>query len=135
VKKSYSKVSSTAGSLRIQYSSVDYLPSIMNFKRLAKHFPELAALPQAEQQTLLAQAYQHAFAAEHKMKIWRNNLLSAIVMAGLCFLFVLVLRPALGMSQQTSAILLMVIVFPVYFFIQQRRFIQQLRSSLQKLLP
>jgi len=107
----------------------------MNFKRLAKHFPELAALPQAEQQTLLAQAYQHAFAAEHKMKIWRNNLLSAIVMAGLCFLFVLVLRPALGMSQQTSAILLMVIVFPVYFFIQQRRFIQQLRSSLQKLLP
>lgn len=107
----------------------------MNFKRLAKHFPELAAKTPAEQQALLTQAYQHAFAAEHKMKIWRSNLLSALLMAGLCFLFVLVLRPALGMSQQTSAIVLMLIAFPVYFFIQQRRFINQLRRSLQKFLP
>lgn len=107
----------------------------MNFKRLAKYFPELAAMTPAEQQALLTQAYQHAFAPEHKMKIWRSNLLSALLMAGLCFLFVLVLRPALGMSQQTSAIVLMLIAFPVYFFIQQRRFINQLRRSLHKLLP
>lgn len=107
----------------------------MNFKRLAKYFPELAAMTPAEQQALLTQAYQHAFAPEHKMKIWCSNLLSALLMAGLCFLFVLVLRPALGMSQQTSAIVLMLIAFPVYFFIQQRRFINQLRRSLHKLLP
>jgi hypothetical protein len=56
-------------------------------------------------------------------------------MAGLCFLFVLVLRPALGMSQQTSAMVLMLIAFPVYFFIQQRRFINQVRRSLHKILP
>jgi small neutral amino acid transporter SnatA (MarC family) len=107
----------------------------MNFKRLAKHFPELAAMTPTEQQALLAAAYQNAFSAEHKMKIWRSNLFSAVVMASLCFLFVLVLRPALGMSQQTSAIALMLIAFPAYFFIQHRRFIKQLRSSLQKFLP
>lgn len=89
----------------------------------------------AEQEALLARAYQNTFSAEHKMKIWRNNLINAAVMASLCFLFVLVLRPALGMSQQTSAIVLMLIAFPAYFFIQQRRFIKQLRNSLQKLLP
>lgn len=107
----------------------------MNFKRLAKHFPELAAMAPTEQEALLARAYQNTFAAEHKMKIWRNNLINAAVMASLCFLFVLVIRPALGMSQQTSAIVLMLIAFPAYFFIQHRRFIKQLRSSLQKLLP
>ena len=89
----------------------------------------------AEQQALLTQAYQNAFAAEHKMKIWRSNLISALLMAGLCFLFVLVLRPALGMSQQTSAMALMLVALPGYFFIQHRRFIARLRTSLQKLLP
>lgn len=107
----------------------------MNFKRLAKYFPELATMEPAEQQALLTKAYQNAFSAEHKLKIWCSNLLSALIMASLCFLFVLVLRPALGMSQQSSAITLMLIAFPAYFFIQQRRFIKQLRNSLHKLLP
>lgn len=107
----------------------------MNFKHLAKHFPELAAMPPAEQQALLTQAYQNTFSAEHKMKIWRNNLVSALVMISLCFLFVLVVRPALGMSQQTSAFVLMLVALPAYFFIQHRRFIKQLRTNLQKLLP
>jgi len=107
----------------------------MNFKRLIKHFPELATKSPVEQHALLTQAHQNAFSAEHKLKIWRSNLLSAAIMASLCFLFVLVLRPALGMSQQTSAIVLMLIAFPVYFFIQHRRFINQLRHSLHKLLP
>lgn len=107
----------------------------MNLKHLAKHFPELAALPPVEQQALLSKAYQDVFSAERKMKNWRNNLLSALVMTGLCFLFVLVVRPALGMSQQTSAFILILIALPTYFFIQQRRFIKQLRASLQKFLP
>lgn len=89
----------------------------------------------AEQQALLARAYQNVFSAEHKMKNWRNNLISAAIMTSLCFLFVLVLRPAFGISQQTSALILMLIALPTYFFIQHRRFIKQLRSSLQKLLP
>lgn len=107
----------------------------MNFNRLAKHFPELAQKTPAEQQALLAQAYQQVFSAEHKLKIWRSNLLSAAIMASVCFFFVLVVRPALGMSQQTSAIVLMLIAFPTYFFIQHRRFINQLRNGLHKLLP
>ena len=107
----------------------------MNIKHLAKHFPELASLPAAEQQALLAQAYKNTFAAEHKMKMWRNNLVSALIMLSLCFLFVLVLRPALGISQQTSAWILMLIALPAYFYIQHRRFIKQLRVNVQKLLP
>ena len=107
----------------------------MNLKQLAKHFPELATMEPEKQQALLAQAYQDAFSAEHKMKIWRSNLLSTLIMVSFCFLFVLVLRPALGMSQQTSAIVLMVAVLPTYFLIQHRRFINQIRHSLQKLLP
>ncbi|HCS65115.1 MAG TPA: hypothetical protein DIW64_14180 [Cellvibrio sp.] len=89
----------------------------------------------AEQQALLTRAYQNAFSAEHKMKNWRNNLISAVIMASLCVLFVLVLRPALGMSQQASAIVLMLVALPAYFFIQHHRFINQMRGSLQKLLP
>lgn len=107
----------------------------MNFKHLAKQFPELSGLPPAEQQALLAQAYQNTFSAEHKMKNWRSNLISALIMICLCFLFVLVVRPALGMSQQSSAFVLMLIALPGYFYLQHRRFIKQLRVSLQKLLP
>lgn len=107
----------------------------MNFKHLAKHFPELTAMEPEQQQALLAQAYQNAFTSEHKLKIWRSNLASALIMASVCFLFVLVLRPALGLTQQTSAIVLMLIAFPAYFFIQQRRFIKRLRDSLHKILP
>lgn len=107
----------------------------MNFKHLAKYFPELAAMEPAKQQALVAQAYEDAFSAKHKMKIWRDNLISAVIMASLCFLFVLMLRPALGISQQTSAFLIMIIALPVYFFIQHRRFIKRVRNSLKNLLP
>lgn len=106
----------------------------MNFKRLVKHFPELSELGPAEQQQLLTKAYADAFSPEHKMRGWRSNLVSALVMTALCFLFVLVIRPAVGMSQQTSAILLMLIAFPVYFVIQRQIFIKRLRASLKKLL-
>lgn len=107
----------------------------MNFKHLAKHFPELAAMEPEKQQALLAQAYQDAFSTEHKMKNWRSNLTSAAIMTGMCFLFVLMVRPALGISQQTSALVLMLVALPAYFFIQHRRFIKQMRLSLQKFLP
>lgn len=107
----------------------------MKLQRLGKHFPELAHLPATEQQTLLEKAYKDAFAGDNKMQLWRNNLISAALMTALCFLFVLVIRPALGMSQQSSALVLMFTAFPAYFFIQQRRFIQQLRASLKKFLP
>jgi hypothetical protein len=107
----------------------------MNYKHLAKHFPEIAALSTAEQETLLRQAYQKTFSNEHRLTLWRTNLISALIMTGLCFVFVLVIRPAVGMSQQTSALLLMLIGIPGYFVFQQRRFIKQLRINLHKLLP
>lgn len=107
----------------------------MNVKKLAKHFPELAHLPEAEQHNLLEKAYKDAFAAENKMRNWRSNLIVALLMTALCFLFVLVIRPAMGMSQQTSAIFLMVIAFPAYLMFQQYRMVNQIRISLKKFLP
>ncbi len=107
----------------------------MNFKKLAKHFPEIAHLTSEEQQHLLARAYQDAFSDDNKMRNWRGNLITALLMTLLCFLFVLVIRPALGMSQQTSAILLMLVAFPAYLLFQQRRMIHQVRTSLKKFLP
>ncbi len=107
----------------------------MNPKHLRKHFPELAGLPEAEQHRLLEAAYKDVFSQENKLKNWRTNLIGALIMTGLCFLFVLVLRPALGMSAQTSAWVLMLIAFPAYVVIQQRRYIRQLRASLKKIYP
>ena len=107
----------------------------MNIKKLVKSFPEIAHLPPQEQERLLTQAYQDAFSPENKMRNWRSNLIMALAMTALCFLFVLVIRPALGMSQQTSAVLLMVIAFPVYLLFQHQRMLRQVRASLQKFLP
>lgn len=107
----------------------------MNPKRLLKHFPEIATFPEAEQHALLDKAYKDVFSPENKMRNWRNNLISAAIMTCLCIVFIQVLRPALEMSQQTSALVLMLVALPAYFFIQQRRFIQQLRISLKKFLP
>lgn len=107
----------------------------MNPKRLIKYFPELASLPESEQRALLDKAHKAVFSQENKMRNWRSNLISAVVMTGLCFLFVLVVRPALGISAQASAWMLMLVALPVYFFIQQRRYIQQLRASLKKIQP
>lgn len=107
----------------------------MNLKRLLKHFPEIAMYPETEQHALLDKAYKDVFSPENKMRNWRNNLMSAAIMTSLCIIFIQVLRPALEMSQQTSAFVLMLIMLPGYFFIQQRRFIHQLRTSLKKNLP
>lgn len=107
----------------------------MNFKKLIRHFPELAHLPVDQQQHLLTRAHQDAFSSDNKMRNWRSNFIAALLMTSLCFLFVLVIRPALGISQQTSAIMLMIIAFPAYLVIQQQRVIKQIRTSLKKFLP
>ena len=107
----------------------------MNVKKLVRNFPEIAHLPAEQQEQLLIKAYQDAFSPENRMRIWRNNLITALIMTALCFLFVLVIRPSLGMSQQTSAILLMIIAFPAYLLFQHQRMLRQLRTSLQKFLP
>ncbi len=108
---------------------------MMNVKKFARYFPEIAHLPLEEQHRLLNKAYQDAFSPDNKMRNWGSNLIIAVSMSALCFLFVLVIRPALGISQQASAILLMVIAFPAYLLFQHQRMLRQVRVSLQKFLP
>jgi ABC-type spermidine/putrescine transport system permease subunit I len=107
----------------------------MNPKRLVKHFPELAELPQAEQYALLDKAYKDAFNQADKMKNWRTNVITAVLMTSVCFLCAWALPKILPISPQASAWFLMLVVLPVLFVIQHRRFIHQLRTSLQKILP
>lgn len=107
----------------------------MNPKRLLKYFPELTGLPQPEQYALLDKAHKDAFNHADKMKHWRTNVITAVIMTGICFLCVWALPQILSVSPQTSAWFLMLVVLPTFFYIQHRRFIQQLRSSLQKFLP
>lgn len=107
----------------------------MDTKKLAKYFPEIAHLPLPEQQSLLGKAYADALAQKNKIFHWGNNLSIALLLATLCFLIVLMLRPALDISPATSAIILLLIAFPTYLLVQQRRMIRQIRLSLQKFLP
>jgi hypothetical protein len=107
----------------------------MNFKKLVRHFPELARFPAEEQYRLLTTAYQDVFSPGNKQRNWRGNLIAALIITSSSFLLILLLRPSLGISQPTSAILLVAITFPAYLIFQQQRTIKQIRVSLQKLLP
>ncbi len=107
----------------------------MNPQRLVKHFPELANFPTPEQHRLLEQAYKDAFNPNDKMKNWRSNLIHALVMTTICFSLVWALPRFAPVSPQTTAWILMLLVLPCFFVVQQRRFIRQLRLSLKKFLP
>jgi|SRR5690606_13439604 cation transport ATPase len=107
----------------------------MNPKRLLKYFPELHALPIEEQCALLNKAYKDAFNPADKMKNWRTNLITAVLMTTACFLVVFFLPKFFAVSAQASAWILMLVVLPTLFIVQQQRFIRQLRVSLKKYLP
>lgn len=104
----------------------------MSPKRLTKYFPELAHLPAEEQEAVLARAQKNIENNRHTLRVLADNLLRATILFGICLLFIWYLRPALGMSDQTTAIVIMALVIPTYLVIQQRRYLQKIRSELQK---
>lgn len=102
----------------------------MNFARLARRFPELAQLPAEEQAARVKAAYDKVFAPEHKLTHWRANAISAIAMTLFCLGFVVYIAPLLGLSQPASAGIVVIVVFPVYVFLQQRRVQNMIRAAL-----
>lgn len=107
----------------------------MNVKPLLKYFPEIHHLPQEEQFKLVASAHEAAFGQEHRLRTWRNNLISCALLTGLALLLITVLGPLLALSSSTTATLMILVVLPGFFFIQQRRYISQLRTALAQQLP
>jgi hypothetical protein len=99
----------------------------MNPKPLLKHFPELAHLPQQEQETLLLRAHEDAAGPEHRLQTWRSNLFSLAVVSALSLGLIFWIGPAVNLSRQTTAIIIMVVVLPGFIFVQQRRYIARLK--------
>ncbi len=104
----------------------------MSPKRLIKYFPELAHLPTDQQEALLLKAQKNIESNKHKLRVLADNLLRAAILFGSCWVFIWYLRPTLGISHQTAGIMIMVLIIPAYLFIQQRRYLQKIRSELQK---
>jgi uncharacterized membrane protein YkgB len=105
----------------------------MNVKPLLKYFPEIHHLPQDTQLRLLQSAHEQAFGAQNKLRIWRNNLMGFVVLILACVVVIAVIGPWLSLQASTTGVLLMLIVFPVFLFVQQRRYLASLRPLVRQL--
>lgn len=105
----------------------------MNVKPLLKYFPEIHHLPQDAQLRLLQSAHEQAFGAQNKLRIWRNNLMGFVVLILACVVLIAVIGPWLSLQASTTGVLLMLIVFPVFLFVQQRRYLASLRPLVRQL--
>lgn len=101
----------------------------MNSERLLKHYPELHELPRDTRLALIEKAQAEAFGQQQKLPNWRRNLMTLAVIVALSLLFVLVLGPALGLSEGAIAGVMMVGVLPVFIYVQHRRYIAHLRPA------
>lgn len=107
---------------------------LMNVKPLLKYFPEIHHLPADEQLRLLQRAYDQAFGPENKLQIWRKNLVGFALLIAVCGLIIAVAGPMLSLAPSSTGIILMVIIFPLFIVLQQRRYIAQLRPVVHQLL-
>lgn len=105
----------------------------MNVKPLTKYFPEIHHLSPEQQLELLTSAHQLSFGADNKLRIWRNNLISCAILVGLALLLILVVGPLLKLSSSITAIVMILVVLPGFFFIQHKRYISELRPRVLEL--
>lgn len=101
-------------------------------QRLIKHFPELAHLPTEEQHARLIQAQKNIDNDKHKLRALAENLLRAAILFTICLLFIGYLRPILGISHPTAAIMIMVLIIPAHLVIQHQFYLQKIRRELQR---
>lgn len=105
----------------------------MSQSREFKHFPELNHLPDEQKREHLAKAKAIAFGPDQKLERWRGNLLQFAVMFAVSVMFMMVIAPALSLSQDASALFMLIIVLPVFFVLQQRRYLGLIRKALRSL--
>jgi antibiotic biosynthesis monooxygenase (ABM) superfamily enzyme len=84
----------------------------MNSERLLRHYPELHELPRKTRLALIEKAQADTFGPQQKLANWRKNLVTLAVIASLSLLIVLVLGPALGLSDGAVAGVMMMVVLP-----------------------
>lgn len=101
----------------------------MNVKPLLKYFPEIHHLPLEQQLELVSGAHKDSFGPEHKLRIWRNNLISCAILTGLALLLIGGIGPLFKFSAGTTATFMILVVLPGFFFIQHKRYINELRPK------
>lgn len=101
----------------------------MNLKPLLKYFPEIHHLPVEQQYARLEQAYALAIAPK-KIEFWLANVAALMLLIVICGAVISVIGPLFALQQQTTALILVLVVLPLFVFFQQRRFIARLRSAL-----
>src|SRR5690554_127232 len=106
----------------------------MNVKPLVKYFPELHQLPPEQQLALLEKAYQASFGPEQKLRIWRNNLIGCGLLTGAALLLIVVIGPLLHLPSEMTAVLMILGILPGFFFVQHKRYINELRPQVNRLL-
>jgi hypothetical protein len=102
----------------------------MASQRELKFFPELSGLPLPEQQQRLAAAKAIAFGPDTQLRRWRGNIVHYFLMFVLAAGFMALLAPMLGLSQDTAAIVMLVVILPLFFWAQQRRYVALIRQAL-----
>src|SRR5690625_7170059 len=91
----------------------------MNPKPLLKHFPELAHLPRDQQEALLREAHEDA--TGQRLETWRSNLFGVVLVSALCLGLFFWVGPALDLSRRNTALIIMLVVLPTYFYCHHRR--------------
>ena len=104
----------------------------MNFKRLSRHFPELANLEPNERDAILLRADQNLSKDLSPLMKVRDKLLDLALIVGVCLIVIKFIAPALSISPQVSAFIVMLLILPLYFYIQQKRYISKLRRQLKR---
>jgi hypothetical protein len=107
----------------------------MNFHRLSRHFPELKPMSLDQRESILKQADQALTQQVSPLARVRDKLFDLTLILGASLLVIKVIAPALSLTQEFTALVVMLVILPGYFLLQQRRYIGKLRRELQKLLP
>lgn len=98
-----------------------------------KHFPQLDSLTDEQKRERLNQAKAMAFGPDRKLTRWRGNLLYFAIMFAVSVIFMMYIAPAMGLSQDASAMVMLVVVLPLFFILQQRRYIRLIRQALYEI--
>ncbi|HEY7886174.1 MAG TPA: hypothetical protein VIC08_14615 [Cellvibrionaceae bacterium] len=103
----------------------------MTSPREARLFPQLQALPADEQIRCLDAAKRRVFGPQNAMARWRGNLTNFALMFAVSAVFMGLLVPALSLSRDVAAILMLLVVLPAFFIMQQRRYVSMIRQALK----
>ena len=102
----------------------------MTSPREARLFPELQQLPPEEQTERLEAAKRKVFGPDNTLARWRGNLIQFTLMFAVSAVFMGLLVPVLSLSRDLAAIVMLVMVLPGFFILQQRRYIRIIRRAL-----